>query len=368
MSGASTPPGGPGVEARLRVRRGDFQLDVDFTAPLGATVVFGPSGAGKSTLLRAIAGLELAEGRLVVGGELWLDSARAVNRRPHERETGFVFQFANLLPHLDVERNLRYGERRSRGPGPDFEGVVEGLGLRPFLARRIEGLSGGERQRVALGRALLRRPRVLLFDEPLSALDEPTRRAFTPLLAGVATRYGLPLLHVTHALDEAQRIGDRMLWLDGGRVRASGPLADVVASADFLKDRGDDAGVVAAGRVTEAVPADHLLRVATPWGPLWVSGADRPVGQGVRLRVLARDVSLAAERDERSSLLNQLPLHIVGLGADGPGRLLVRLAAAPHDADGAALVARITTRSARVLDLEIGHRVWARVKAVAVLA
>ncbi len=362
------------VEAQVEARRGAFHLDVAFTAPVGTTVVFGASGAGKSTLLRAIAGLEPAEGRIVVGGATWLDTAQQIQRPPHKRETGFVFQFANLLPHLDVEHNLRYGARRATGPGPDFDEVVEGLALRPLLGRRTEGLSGGERQRVALGRALVRRPRVLLFDEPLSALDEPARRELMSLLLGMATRYGLPHLHVTHALDEAQRIGDRMLWIHEGRLRDAGPLAQVVASTAFLRTRGSEAGVVADGRVVERVAADHLLRVTSPWGELWVSAghgdgvAPAPVGSALRLRVLAGDVSLGMEVDPHSSLLNQLPLVVVGLGAgEVEGQTLVRLAARGDDGARTPLVARVTTRSARHLGLAVGQEVVARVKAVAVL-
>ena len=175
----------------------------------------------------------------------------------------------------------------------------------------------------AIAVALLADTDVLLLDEPLSSLDEPTRRDFLPLLLGVAGRYGLPLLHVTHALDEAQRIGERMIWLEGGAVRNSGRLATVVASPAFLRWRGSDAGVVVDGRVIAHASADHLLRVATPWGDLWVGaatggpGSPPPVGSPVRLRVQARDVSLALQVDDRSSLLNQLPLTVVALADDG---------------------------------------------------
>lgn len=349
--------------AQLTVRRGDFRLEASFTTPVGTTVVFGASGSGKTTLLRAVAGLERADGTLEVGGESWID------RPAHRRAVGFVFQSANLLPHLDVTGNLRYGARRAEGEGPGWDEVVDGVGLRALLGRRVDGLSGGEQQRVALGRALLRRPRALLLDEPLSALDEPSRRAMMPLIAGVARRFALPVLYVTHSLDEALRLGERMLWIDRGRVRADGALAEVVTTPDFVRWRGDDAGVVVEGRLVEQVPADHLTRVESPWGSLWVRGdPDRALGSTVRLRVQARDVSLALEEETRSTLLNQLAMTVVGIEEGEPGEVLVRLEGSAASGGGATLLARITARSARTLSLRIGMPVLARVKAVAVLA
>lgn len=360
---------GAEVRVDLSSRRGDFDLAAAFIVPGGTTVVFGASGGGKTSLLRAVAGLDPARGRLSVADEVWLDSDAGVDLPTHRRAVGYVFQEANLLPHLGVEGNLRYGARRATGPGPEWDAVVEGVGLAPYLSRGVEGLSGGERQRVALGRALLRRPRVLLLDEPLSALDEPTRRELIPLVAGLADTFGLPVLYVTHALDEALRVGTRMLWLEGGRVRAEGPLGAVVTDPAFVRGRGDDAGVVVEGRVVEHEPADHLSQVESPWGRLWVRLDDeRPVGAGVRLRVLARDVSLALGPESASTLLNQWPARVVGLDEGAPGEVLVRLAAATGAEDGPVLLARVTARSVRLLGLAVGADVHARVKAVAVVA
>lgn len=359
------------VTADLSIRRDGFRLDAAFEVPVGATVVFGASGAGKSTLLRGVAGLESAEGRLVVDGEPWLDSRRGLDLPAHRRATGFVFQSANLLPHLDVAGNLRFGAKRAAGPGPDWDEVVQGVGLTSLLKRGVGGLSGGERQRVALARALLRRPRILLFDEPLSALDEPARRDLMPLLVGLARRYDLPLLYVTHQLDEAMRIGERMLWVDGGRVREAGPLATVTASPDFVRWRGDDAGVVADARLCEHDRDDHLSRVESPWGDLWVRvDPSRPLHSTLRLRIQARDVSLALAEESRSTLLNQLPLVVSALEPGEPGEVLVRLARPVGSAPdaGGVLLARVTSRSVRALDLREGLPVLARVKAVAVVA
>ncbi|MBT8335325.1 MAG: molybdenum ABC transporter ATP-binding protein [Gemmatimonadetes bacterium] len=358
------------LDVEVATRRGDFELAAALSASGGTTVVFGPSGSGKTTLLRALAGLERAEGRITVDGEAWLDSAAGVDLPPHRRAVGYVFQHANLLPHLDVSGNLRYGARRASGSGPAWDEVIDWLGLGPLVERPVDGLSGGERQRVALGRALLRRPRLLLFDEPLSALDEPARRTMAPLLARVSSRFGMPLVLVTHSLDEAVQLGDRMVWLDEGRVRAAGPLADVVAGADFLRWRGDDAGVVVAAMVAEHVDSDWLTRLAGPWGDLWVRRQDRPVGSEVRMRILARDVSLALEHEAGSTLLNQISMRVTAVEESAAGQVLVRLVgdggARTSEPPPAPLVARITTRSARRLELGPGRPVWARVKAVAV--
>ncbi len=356
------------IEADLATRRGSFALNARFSSPGGASVVFGPSGSGKTTLLRAIAGLEPGtSGTLRVGGEVWLGGSGGPVPA-HQRAVGFVFQDAHLLPHLTVEGNLAYAEKRARDEGPGWDEVVGWLSLTPLLARDVGGLSGGERQRVALGRALLRRPRVLLLDEPLSALDEPARREMLPLLARLSGHFGVPMLFVTHLLDDAVRLADHMVWVEQGRVRDSGPLAAVTAQPDFVHWRGDDAGVVIEARVTEHIPADHLSELAGPWGPLWVRLQDRPVGAMVRLRVLARDVSLALTREADSTLLNQFAMQVAGLEPDAPGEVSVRLSGAASEPDAPDLWARITERSARHLGLSPGAEVFARVKAVAVVA
>lgn len=369
----------PFLAADLSVRREAFSLEASFEAPGGTTVVFGPSGSGKTTVLRALAGLDDASGHIRVGDEVWMDSSRGVRLDAHERRVGYVFQEANLLPHLSVRGNLEYGLRRASGAGPAWAEVVDWIGVEGLLDRRIDGLSGGERQRVALARALLRRPRILLLDEPASALDEPTRRELLPLLAKVASRFSVPMLFVTHSLDEAARVGDHMVWLVEGRVRRTGPMETVLADPDFAKWRGDDAGVVVDAPIARHWPEDHLTELGGPWGSVWVRSQNREVGAVVRLRILARDVSLALAFEEHSTLSNQFPMRIESLepGAEA-GQLLVRLlpvdgAAEGFPAEGTGeksvrLLARVTARSATRLDLAPGRSVFARIKSVAVLS
>ncbi len=357
------------LDVALATRRGEFELDARFTAPRSTTVVFGASGSGKTSLLRAVAGLDRARGRLVVDGEVWCDSSPGASLPAHERSVGYVFQEANLLPHLSVRGNLEYGRKRSRGEGPGWDDVVDGLGVGGWLERPVDGLSGGERQRVALARALLRRPRILLLDEPASALDEPSRRALLALLGRVAGDFSVPMLFVTHDLAEAVRLGEQMVWLRDGGVRAFGPIEQIVASPDFVAWRGSDAGVLVEARVEEHVADDHLSRLASPWGPLWVRREHHRVGSAVRLRILARDVSLALRFEPDSTLSNQFEMRVEALEpGEHPGEVLVRLAPATVESGGDVLLARITARSAQRLDLSAGRSVYARVKSVAVLS
>ncbi|MBW6506216.1 MAG: molybdenum ABC transporter ATP-binding protein [Rhodobacteraceae bacterium] len=329
-------------------------------APEGVTAVFGPSGAGKSTLLRLIAGLERgAAGHVQFGGEVW--QAPGVFVPPEARGVGYVFQDARLFAHLSVAGNLRFADRRARGlPGPSRGEVVEMLDLAPLLGRRVGGLSGGERQRVAIGRALLGRPRLMLLDEPLAALDAARKAEILPYLERLCTLHGLPVLYVSHDLAELARLAHRVVVLAAGRVAAAGPLAEVLADpalAGVLGPRG--AGAMLAATVAAHHPGDGLSELAHPAGRLFVPLIAAAIGARVRLRFAAEDVMLARVRPDAISALNILPATITAL-AEAPGGVAVGLRIGPDAAQ-----ARITQRSARALALEPGAQVFAILKTVA---
>ncbi|WP_083854554.1 molybdenum ABC transporter ATP-binding protein, partial [Teichococcus cervicalis] len=252
-----------------------FRLDAAFEAPLpGTTVLFGPSGCGKSTLLAAIAGLlRPREGRIALGGTVLFDSAARRDIPAERRRCGLVFQEARLFPHLSVESNLRYGMRRApRGAaGPGFGEVVELLGIPHLLGRRPAALSGGEKQRVALGRALLSRPALLLMDEPLAALDAPRKAELLPYFQRLRENLRIPILYVTHALDEVDRLADTLVLMREGRVLACGTPEALSLRTDLALLAGRrDAGVVLPCRVGEHAPERGLTRLAFAGGELWV--------------------------------------------------------------------------------------------------
>ncbi|MHC0054436.1 molybdenum ABC transporter ATP-binding protein [Actibacterium sp. D379-3] len=294
----------------VRLDQGGFSLNAVHEARLsGITALFGPSGAGKSTLLRVIAGLERgAVGRVGFDGALWQDSAARVFVPPHRRGAGLVFQDARLFSHLNVAGNLRYAARRSAGAGAITEAaVIEALDLAPLLARRPAALSGGERQRAAIGRALLARPRLMLMDEPLSGLDMRRKAQILPYIARLPQAFGLPVLYVTHAIDEVTRIADAMIALNGGRVVAAGPLAETFARLDLVAGGSRfEAGVILTARVTGQDAAYHLTRLTVGGQPLTMPAAQIAPGTAVQLRVRARDVLLATERPRGLSAQNIL--------------------------------------------------------------
>ena len=350
-----------GIELQLQLQRAAFSLDLALRLPInGVTVVFGPSGCGKSTLLRAVAGLEpAARGVVRLDGRTWRDER--VNLPAHRRRVGMVFQHAALLPHLSVHDNLRYGWRRAGAPSTLLQEWIDKLGLAPLLTRRPVTLSGGEQQRVALARALVSQPQWLLLDEPLSALDGARRTEILPYLEAIKRDAGIPLLYVTHSVEEVARLADHLVLLDAGRVTAAGPALDVLNRPDLPLALRDDAGVVLPATVG-GHDADGLLSLATAAGTLYAYGPRRADGSAVRLRVQARDVSLALSAHTDTSLLNLLPATIVSLSPLSAGQVQVRL-----DAAGMPLLARVSQRSVERLCLRPGLAVWAQIKAVALL-
>jgi len=354
-----TEPGG--IVLQTRLARGDFTLEADLRLPArGTTVVFGPSGCGKSSLLRVAAGLEPgARGRIEVGGEVWQDASTFLP--PHRRPLGMVFQQAPLLPHLSVIDNLRYGWKRAGADAAALSDWIERLALAPLLDRPPHTLSGGERQRVALARALVCAPRWLLLDEPLSALDAARRADVLPYLETVRRDSGLPILYVTHALDEVARLANHLVLMEAGRVLTCGPALEVLNRADLPLALRDDAGVVHPARVRDC-DAHGLVQLDTAAGALYAQGEGLAPGTALRVRIQARDVSLALSRHEDSSLLNLVPVRLLALDPLPGGQVQARLAAGE-----APLLARISHRSAQRLALRPGMAVWAQIKAVALL-
>ena len=355
------------IRARFELAWPGFVLDVELDLPgQGITALFGHSGSGKTTCLRAIAGLERgARGRLEVNGEVWQDDAQGVFLPTHRRALGYVFQDAALFPHLSVRDNLDYGRRRvaaaERRVSPDA--AIELLGIGALLDRLPEKLSGGEKSRVAVARALLTSPRLLLMDEPLAALDHQRKQEILPYLEKLHDELEIPILYVSHAPDEVARLADHLVVLQGGRALAAGPLGETLARLDLPIQLGEDAGAVIDAAIAERDAAWHLVRVDFPGGNLWVRDNGQPIGHRVRVRVLARDVSLAHSKGEDSSILNALPAKVVAVADDThPAMALVRL-----DVGRSPLLARLTKRSIAALGVREGVDVWARIKAVALI-
>ena len=338
-----------------------FALDVAFTAPPGVTALFGPSGSGKSTVLAAVAGLlRPAAGRVALDGTVLLDTARGVAVPAEKRRCGVVFQDSRLLPHLSVEGNLRYGARRApRGAeGPGFEEVVALLGIAPLLSRRPRALSGGERQRVAVGRALLSRPRLLLMDEPLAALDAPRRAGILPFLERLRDARGLPVLYVTHALDEVDRLADTLVLMDGGRVAAAGPVEALSARTDLpLLSGRRDAGAVLPCTVEGHEAGRGLTRLLFDGGALLVPLRAEAPGTRLRLRLRARDVAVATVLPRGISTHNILPATVAAVEPAGPHEAFVAMAVGP-----ATVLARLTRDAVTQLALQPGAAVFALVK------
>ncbi|GAB4360672.1 MAG: hypothetical protein Kow0026_23170 [Oricola sp.] len=349
-------------------RLGGFALDARFTAPgRGITALFGPSGCGKTSVLRCIAGLQQLPGVCRVGSETW--QAETAFLPPHRRPVGYVFQEASLFPHLSVRGNLLYasrGREPAGGPGAiGFAETVELLGLSRLLDRAPERLSGGERQRVAIGRALLSQPRLLLMDEPLSALDRETRDEILPFLEKLHETLAIPVLYVTHDLSEVERLADHLVLMRAGSVAVSGRLVDIQGDIDLPLARQRGAAVS-----LDAVVVGHdaeygLLDLDVDGGRFLVPGPpDLARGTHLRLRIGAGDVSVALAEPRSSSILNVLPARIASSRPLGE-REMILLLALGRDGAGAHLLARVTRRSWDQLGLADGLTVFAQVKSAA---
>ena len=349
----------------VKVSFGNFGLEVAHQlAAEGITVLFGPNGSGKSTLLRTIAGLERgARGRIHYGETVWQDDGDRLFVPAHKRGVGYVFQDARLFPHLTVAGNLAYAEKRSGGcpNGLELETVVKTLDLQSLMARRVTGLSGGERQRVAIARTLMTRPRLLLMDEPLSALDIRRKAEILPYIEQLPGLFDVPIIYVTHALDEVARLADRMVVLSLGRKVAEGSVNDVLERIDLGPATGRfEAGVVLNVRVAGHDREYQLTRLDHHGQTITVPYADVPEGGMVRVRIRARDVALAIEKPEGLSIRNILK----GTVSDIVEEPATAYAETLVDIGNARLRARITRKSAFDLGLSRGKPVFVLIKSV----
>jgi molybdate transport system ATP-binding protein len=352
------------IEARFKLDYPGFSLDVDLALPSrGITAIFGHSGSGKTTLLRCIAGLEHAPGKLSFESQPWQDASffMPVHRRP----LGYVFQEASLFPHMSARRNLDYGMKRvaTTERRVAMDQAIELLGIGHLLDRLPDRLSGGERQRVAIARALLTSPKLLLMDEPLAALDLARKSEILPYLERLHDELEIPVLYVSHAPDEVARLADHIVVMEAGRAVAQGPLTETLARIDLPIKLGEDTGVVLDGRIAERDENWHLARVEFAGGSVWVRDSGHALEHRVRIRILARDVSIALEPQHDSSILNTLPAEVAEIADEShPALALVKLRVGKS-----AVVARLTHRSACGLDLKPGKQVFAQIKAVALI-
>jgi molybdate transport system ATP-binding protein len=347
------------IERRL----GSFRLKTAFSAGEGVTVLFGRSGAGKTSVINAIAGiLRPDSGCIVVNGSVLFDSTRGIDVPTPRRRVGYVFQEARLFPHLSVRGNLRYARLFSRAheaPG-HFDHVVELLGLAQLLDRRPGNLSGGEKQRVAIGRALLSEPRLLLLDEPLASLDTHRRSEILQYIELLRDEVKIPILYVSHAVEEVVRLADTVVLMSAGEAVATGAAEEIMGRSDLRGAAGPfEGGAVIDARVVAQDLEYDLATLAFDGGTLTVPNVDALIGEPVRVRIRARDVAIALERPQRVSIQNVLEGSIAGIGAESGGVVEVAISIG-----AAVLRSRVTRRAAQQLALAPGQKVFALVKAV----
>jgi molybdate transport system ATP-binding protein len=354
------------IQARFQLDYGEFNLDVDLQLPgTGITVLFGPSGSGKTTLLRCIAGLQhSAKGFLSINGSIWQDSAQDLFLPAYKRSLGYVFQDANLFPHLTVQDNLRYGLKRIK-QNPDavkLEQILELLGISHLMERMPERLSGGERQRVAIARALALNPEILLMDEPLAGLDFKRKQEILPFLTRLHRELNIPVLYVTHSQQEVAQLADTLVIMAEGRVTASGLPADALTRLDIPAQDKQQAFTVWQTTIVEHEAGYHLTRVTFTGGTLSLPLIDAAIGTPLRIQIYARDVSITLQTPAASSILNVLPATISGIADDHSGQTVLRLQVGNQQ-----LLAHITRKSTLMLGLQIGMPVYVQIKGTSIL-
>jgi molybdate transport system ATP-binding protein len=354
------------LSLRAQVSFPGFGLDITEELDLNAvTGVLGPNGGGKSTLLRTIAGFETPRaGRVALGGQVWFDSETRENVAAHRRPVGLMFQDGRLFEHLGVAGNLSYADRRcrERGNGFDRDDIVAAFDLEPLLGRHVGSLSGGERQRVALARTLLTRPKLLLLDEPLAALDRERKAEILPYLEQVPKRFGIPTIYVSHSIEEVARLAESVLVLADGRVQAYGPTASVIERLDLQPITGRfEAGVLVEARVTGHERQRALTQVEVDGATLTMPMIERlEPGESIRLRIRARDVAIATRRPEGISIRNVLPATVAEITSE-PDTAFAEVFLVLKSVR---IRARLTRASVEDLKLVSGMPVYALIKTV----
>lgn len=352
------------IQVQLALHK--FFLDVNLKLPgTGLSAIFGPSGSGKTTLLRTIAGLEKPQaGYIKVGTTCWLDKQNNKSVPTHRRKVGYVFQEASLFPHLSVRQNIEYGFNRVPKNQCRFQPktVVEMLGIGHLLSRATEKLSGGERQRIAIARALLASPDILLMDEPLAALDRGSKQDILPYIRRVKDDLQIPVLYVSHALEEVIPLADHLVLMESGQVKAQGPLVDLLTRRELPLIHWDNASAVITARVEQHDCRYGLTYLRFSGGAMVVEHLDHAVGDQARVAIQARDVSLVLEKPEHTSILNIFPGTVIDCFPEPPARCLVRLTVGES-----ILLARVTQKSFEQLKLVAGQAVYVQIKAVALM-
>ena len=352
------------IECKIKVQLESFMLDANFSIPdRGITVVFGPSGSGKTTLLRAIAGLEKSDkGFLKIGDSVWQKGEDFL--ATHKRQIGYVFQDAALFDHLDVKGNLNFVIKRAIGLKEDFiESIHNLLEIKTLLNRKTTQLSGGEKQRVAIARALLTNPKILLLDEPLSALDLKRKNEILPYLDSIHNDLEIPILYVTHSQDEMSRLADHLLLIEDGNIVGSGPVNDMLTRFDMPLSHGGDAVSIIEAEVLKRDSEFNLMHLDFLGGQFIVPDNGFPVQTKVRIRVVSRDVSLTKSKQVDTSILNIFPAMVQEIVNEGEAQVMVRL-----QIKETILLACITRKSSYKLRLEKGSEVFVQVKSVAILS
>lgn len=354
------------IHIDIKLALSDFNLSLNLDLPVtGVSAVLGASGSGKTTLLRCIAGLEVPEhGRLSVNGNVWFDSQLGINVPTYERRIAYVFQEPSLFPHLSVKKNIEYGLKRTAVKQRQFDQsmVTEILEITHLLMRSPNRLSGGERQRVAIARAILISPNLLLMDEPLASLDSGSKQAILPYIARLRDEMKIPIIYVTHSLDEVIELSDYLVLLEKGRVSAQGLPSELLVQQSLpLAGKGDAAAIVDTTIESHDITF-QLTYLRFSGGVIAIEHRDLPIGSKVRVVIKARDVSLTLARPEKTSILNCFKARILGVDPDTEAQNIVRLKVGQT-----ILLAKVTLKSIRLLELKAGLVVYVQVKSAAIM-